>query len=122
MSQLSDALRVLLFSSDKLSLVFACCVELLRRSVFILKELAFSRASGSNLTFVENGIFADGVGVAVRDELSNRVNKEDSEGDTKRECPLLPGEGNDLENETGEGDDEDLENEDDAPDKQENGI
>jgi len=64
-------LLALLTSSDKLSLVFACCVVFMFHfSILLVEELLLSRSTGSELALVENCISAHSVGEAVRNELS----------------------------------------------------
>jgi len=71
-------LFALLTSSDKLSLVFACCVVFMFHfSILIFEELLLRGSTGFNLTAVEDCIFADSRSEAIRDELSYGVNKED---------------------------------------------
>lgn len=91
-------------------------------SFIFVDELALGGTAGRDLTLVEDGVSADGVCEAVRDELNYRVDEEDGEGNSDGDGPLFPGQGNDLENETGPCDDADLENEDEAPDEQEDTV
>lgn len=107
--------------------MLCCCIHvafLYSIIVFVIRiqELCFGSATRGHLTFVENGVFADGVGVAVGDKLSYRVNHEDGEGDSESNGPLFPGEGLDLEDEVGELNDDDLESEDDDPHTEEHEV
>jgi hypothetical protein len=102
-----------------------CCIHvafLYSFVVLVLEELCFGDTPSCNLTLVENGVFADGVGEAVRDELSHGIDYEYSERDTESKGPLLPREGFNLEDEVGELDDDDLEAEDNGPHSEEHEV
>ena len=71
-------LFALLTSSDKLSLVFACCVVFMFHfSILIFEELLLRGSTGFHLPLVEDCISTDSRSEAIRDELSDGVNKED---------------------------------------------
>lgn len=91
-------------------------------SIFVIEELFLGFAARRNLTFVEDSIFADGVGPAVREKFNERVNEKDGEGNEDCNEPLNRMEANDLENKTGALDDTDLQKEDDTPDGQEHPV
>jgi len=100
-----------------------CCIHVSHSSVvFFVQELGFRETFGSDLTLVEHGIFADRIGHAVRDRLSDGVNDEDGEGDEQTDGPLFPRQGNDLEDEAGPLDDDELETKDDTPHSDEHEV
>jgi len=102
-----------------------CCIHvafLYSFVVLVIFELCFGGAASGLLTLVENGIFADGVGVAVGDELNQGIDHEYGAGDTESNGPLLPGERLDLEDEARVLDDDDLEAEDDEPNCEEHEV
>ena len=59
--------------------LLCCCIHvafLYSFVVLVIFELCFGGAASGLLTLVDNGVFADGVGVAVGDELNQGIDHE----------------------------------------------